>query len=240
MVYKWYRQPGVQNMCQRVSTADRHFFLLKGGTATVAGTFCQALFAKIFNKCLGKCGSKLHFVARHFFYENIQSAWQSAEENYTVLPGQVQRCGSITLNFDKKCPGWTLLNSALEPTQVFHLQTMGEMTKLSTVAVYQLYDTMHMLCHIFGQMSRFTRIVLHFSWNVALYALCRILAEMSRFTRFARHKFSADRHLKLFCTPASRDPNQVSWFPSLWMLKRTAKQTREGIHLPRLLLQLLR
>ena len=24
---------------------------------------------------------------------------------------------------------------------------------------------------------------------------------MSRFTRFARHKFSADRHLKLFCTP---------------------------------------
>ena len=64
-------------MCQRVSTADRHFFyfarhfLLKGGTlaggtATVAGTFCQALFAKIFNKCLGKCGSKLHFVARLF------------------------------------------------------------------------------------------------------------------------------------------------------------------------------
>ena len=54
---------------------------------------------------------------------------------------------------------------------------------------------------IFGQMLRFTRIVLHFSWNVAIYALCRILAEMSRFTRFARHKFSADRHLKLFCTP---------------------------------------
>ena len=25
--------------------------------------------------------------------------------------------------------------------------------------------------------------------------------EMSRFTRFARHKFSAARHLKLFCTP---------------------------------------
>ena len=56
-------------------------------------------------------------------------------------------------------------------------------------------------CHIFGQMSRFTRIVSHFSWNVAIYALCRILAEMSRFTRFARHKFSAARHLKLFCTP---------------------------------------
>ena len=26
---------------------------------------------------------------------------------------------------------------------------------------------------------------------------------MSRFTRFVRHKFSADRHLKLFCTPAA-------------------------------------
>ena len=26
---------------------------------------------------------------------------------------------------------------------------------------------------------------------------------MSRFTRFARHKFSAARHLKLFCTPGS-------------------------------------
>ena len=39
------------------------------------------------------------------FYENIKSAWQSAEENYTLLPGQVQKCGSITLNFDKKCPG---------------------------------------------------------------------------------------------------------------------------------------
>ena len=60
---------------------------------------------------------------------------------------------------------------------------------------------------IFGQMLRFMRIVLHFSWNVAIYALCRILAEMSRFTRFARHKFSADRHLKLFCTP-DRRPHQ--------------------------------
>ena len=99
------------------------------------------------------------------------------------MPGKVRKqirfccqakCGSITLNFDKKCPGWTLLNSALEPTQVFHLQTMGEMTKLSTVAVYQLYDTMHMLCHVFGQMLLFTRIVSHFSWNVGIYALCRI------------------------------------------------------------------
>ena len=27
------------------------------------------------------------------------------------------------------------------------------------------------------------------------------ISEMSRFTRFARHKFSADRRLKLFCTP---------------------------------------
>ena len=27
------------------------------------------------------------------------------------------------------------------------------------------------------------------------------LPVMSRFTRFARHKFSAARHLKLFCTP---------------------------------------
>ena len=31
--------------------------------------------------------------------------------------------------------------------------------------------------------------------------------EMSRFTRFARHKFSAARHLKLFCTPAERAPS---------------------------------
>ena len=61
-----------------------------------------------------------------------------------------------------------------------------------------------MLCHIFGQMSQFTCIVLHFSWNAVIYANCHILAEMSRFTRVARHKFSADRHLKLFCTPASR------------------------------------
>ena len=36
---------------------------------------------------------------------------------------------------------------------------------------------------------------------VAIYVLCRILAEMSRFMCFARHKFSAARHLKLFCTP---------------------------------------
>ena len=40
-----------------------------------------------------------------------------------------------------------------------------------------------------------------FGWNVAIYALCRILAGMSRFTRFPRHKMSAARHLKLFCTP---------------------------------------
>ena len=42
----------------------------------------------------------------------------------------------------------------------------------------------------------------HFGWNVANYTLCRILVEMSRFTRFPRHKMSAARHLKLFCTPA--------------------------------------
>ena len=41
-----------------------------------------------------------------------------------------------------------------------------------------------------------------FGWNVANYVLCRILVEMSRFTRFPRHKMSAARHLKLFCTPA--------------------------------------
>ena len=75
---------------------------MAGGTATVAGTFCQALFVKIFNKCLGKCGSKLDFVARHFFMKIFEG------------PGKVQKkitfccqakCGSITLNFDKKCPG---------------------------------------------------------------------------------------------------------------------------------------
>ena len=93
------------------------------------------------------------------------------------------------------------------------LSHLGEMTKLSPAVLYQWNDTMHMLCHILvkcrdlrtlshlAEMSRFTRFVV-FGWNVAIYALCRILAEMSRFTRFARHKFSADRHLKLFCTPA--------------------------------------
>ena len=70
-----------------------------------------------------------------------------------------------------------------------------------------------MLCHILvkcrdlrilshlAEMSRFTRFVA-FGWNVAIYAVCRILAEMLQFTRFARHKMSAPRHLKLFCTPA--------------------------------------
>ena len=94
------------------------------------------------------------------------------------------------------------------------LSHLGEMTKLLPVAVYQLNDTMHMRCHILvkcrdlhvlshlAEMLRFTCLS-HFSWNVAIYALCRILAEMSRFTRFARHKMSAPRHLKLFCTPGA-------------------------------------
>ena len=140
---------------------------------------CQALFMKI-SKVPGKVRKKITLCC--------QAKWKSAEVLHwtSMLPGQVQKCGSITLNFNKKCPGWTLLNSALEPTQVFHLQTMGEMTKLSTVAVHQLYDTMHMLCHIFGQMSRFARIVSHFSWNgrnlralshfswnVAIYVFCQ-------------------------------------------------------------------
>ena len=92
------------------------------------------------------------------------------------------------------------------------LSHLGEMTKISPAVLYQWNDTMHMLCHILvkcrdlrtlshlAEMSRFTRFVV-FGWNVAIYALCRILAEMSRFTRFARHKMSAPRHLKLFCTP---------------------------------------
>lgn len=37
------------------------------------------------------------------------------------------------------------------------------------------------------------------------YVLCHILAEMSRFTHFPRHKMSAARHLKLFCTPDDDD-----------------------------------
>ena len=48
---------------------------------------------------------------------------------------------------------------------------------------------------------------------VAIYVLCRILAEMSRFMCFVRHKFSAARHLKLFCTPAaSTDLAQMQKF----------------------------
>ena len=47
----------------------------------------------------------------------------------------------------------------------------------------------------------------HFGWNVANYVLCRILVEMSRFTRFPRHKMSAARHLKLFCTPGHQTPS---------------------------------
>ena len=34
------------------------------------------------------------------------------------------------------------------------------------------------------------------------------ISEMSRFTRFARHKFSAARHLKLFCTPGGASAPQ--------------------------------
>ena len=107
-------------MCQRVSTTDRHF-LSKGGTATVAGTFCQALltsawesaeaitfccqalFMKLF-KVPGKVRKQIYSLLPGTFYENIKSAWPSAEENYTLLPGQVHKYGSITLNFDKKMP----------------------------------------------------------------------------------------------------------------------------------------
>ena len=45
---------------------------------------------------------------------------------------------------------------------------------------------------------------------VAIYVLCRILAEMSRFMCFVRHKFSAARHRKLFCTPALLHPGDYS------------------------------
>ena len=94
--FKWIVWPGKQVYCldakccwnYEVSgrgaeyvSACQHcwqaLFLLKGrtvagGTATVAGTFCQALFAKIFNKCLRKCGSKLHFVARLFLWNYLK------------------------------------------------------------------------------------------------------------------------------------------------------------------------
>ena len=119
MVYTWYRQPGAQNMCQRVSTADRHFFLLKGGTvaggtATVAGTFCQALFIKIFNKCLGKCGRKLHFVARHFLWKYQKCLAKCGRKlHFVARPSAKVRKYYFELpykmpwvNFDKFCP-WT-------------------------------------------------------------------------------------------------------------------------------------
>ena len=110
----------------------------------------------------------------------------------------------------KKCP---LLSHFPRHFYTFYLSHLGEMTKISPVVLYQWNDTMHMLCHILvkcrdlrilshlAEMSRFTRFVA-FGWNVAIYAVCRILAEMLQFTRFARHKMSAPRHLKLFCTPA--------------------------------------
>ena len=77
------------------------------------------------------------------------------------------------------------------------------------------------------EMLQFMRYVA-FGWNVPIYALCRIwlkccdlralshLAEMSRFTRFARHKMSATRHLKLFCTPdeGTSHKKKHEWLPN--------------------------
>ena len=60
-----------------------------GGTATVAGgryIFCQALFMKIL-KVPGKLRKQITLCCQALFYENIKSAWQSAEANYTLLPG---------------------------------------------------------------------------------------------------------------------------------------------------------
>ena len=58
-------------MCQRVSTADTHFFLLKGGT--VAGGTALPPW-------------QVHF-ARHFLLKYLTSAWESAEANYSLMPG---------------------------------------------------------------------------------------------------------------------------------------------------------
>ena len=60
-----------------------------GGTATVAGgryIFWQALFMKIL-KVPGKLRKQITLCCQALFYENIKSAWQSAEANYTLLPG---------------------------------------------------------------------------------------------------------------------------------------------------------
>ena len=60
------------------------------------------------------------------------------------------------------------------------------------------------------------------------------ISEMSRFTHFARHKFSAARHLKLFCTPAplhmhlaspGRDHNNIVTSTSFRQRRATSIQT---------------
>ena len=48
--------------------------------------FCQALFMKIL-KVPGKLRKQITLCCQALFYENIKSAWQSAEANYTLLPG---------------------------------------------------------------------------------------------------------------------------------------------------------
>ena len=106
-----------------------------------------------------------------------------------------------------------LLSHLGEMTKFHLLFYISEMTQCTCFVTFWSNVAIYALCRIWlkcrdlrallylAEMLRFTRFVA-FGWNVAIYALCRILAEMSRFTRFARHKMSAPRHLKLFCTPA--------------------------------------
>ena len=55
---------------------------------------------------------------------------------------------------------------------------------------------------------------------------------MSPFTRFARHKFSAARHLKLFCTPAAQAARQFGVTQGLlmqWRRKAGVPKFTDGL-----------
>ena len=99
------------------------WFLLQGEAlkkwfpyCTLQHRFCplQTLFIKIFNKCLGKCGRKLHFVARHFLWKYQKCLAKCGRKlHFVARPSAKVRKYYFELpykmpwvNFDKFCP-WT-------------------------------------------------------------------------------------------------------------------------------------
>ena len=158
-------------------------------------------------KCLGKCGSKWHFLPGTFF-ENIKCAWEHADAKNTSSPGtfyghfesawdsaDVKKffCQAILLKIFK-APGIVWMQQTLFSRHFFmEILKVPGIVQMQRTLLFQalLMEKVLWFAFVnkFCQIGHNLRIFVAFWWNIVIYALCRILVKCRDLRIFPGKKF---------------------------------------------------